>query len=238
MNGHADGCPNSGDRNGNAQYDYAVNEIRCNFCGTINPAGARKCSSCNASLEGSVIRNRPNPGNARNFNHREYNPYSEMRPKTEYEESTGNHAQENNCCPHCGYPLRKGASSCPNPECPTHNSHQKKTEKENVSQNKAETVGAWNATPCFRIGPCGKDGSISNAKEYETEEITLGRDELLPGNNVISHKHIHLINEDGQWYVEDVSSTHQTFISVKGKMPIENGDVLVLGNKFFRFVTE
>ena len=107
-----------------------------------------------------------------------------------------------------------------------------------MNRNLSEPI--WNDThhPEFKIGLCDKDGNISNAKTYAADDVVLGREELAPNDNHISRKHIHLTNKDGQWYIEDVSSTHQTYIIVKEKTRIENGDVIVLGNKFYRFVTE
>lgn len=227
VNGHAEGCPNS-DNDVNRDNDFGMSggEIRCSFCQTMNPPGSKKCRGCNASLEGSVIKH---IGNENRFNERGYAESYETRPPTQKEESS---AIGRNC-PKCGYPLRPGSNECP--QC------SEKDQQKDQSQQKdaGQSVPIWNIENSeFRIGPCDKNGAISNAKTYTTDDIVLGREELYPDNNNISRQHIHITNENGHWYVEDVSSTHQTFITVKKKVQIENGDVLVLGNKFFRFETE
>lgn len=221
MNGHAEGCPNSG-------KDNQINggEIRCSFCQTLNPPGTKKCRGCNASLEGSVIRDFDR-GNK--FNAGANVEASEMRQPTQKEESS----EVSNHCPKCGYPLRPGSNECP--QCNENVQQKDQSKKKDAGQS----VPIWNIESSeFRIGPCDKNGAISNAKAYTTDDIVLGREELYPDNNNISRQHIHITNENGRWYVEDVSSTHQTFLIVKKKVQIENGDVLVLGNKFFRFETD
>lgn len=228
VNGHADGCPNSGnDLNGNNSDNYRGGEIRCSFCQTINPPGSKKCRGCSASLEGSVIRDYGIGKNFRSGN--TMGEVSEIRQPTQKEENS----EIGNICPICGYPLRCGSDECP--QC--HGKSQKKEKSKKNDGMKSEAI--WNIDESkFRIGLCDKNGEISDAKTYENDDIVLGREELLPGNNNICRQHIHITNENGRWYVEDVSSTHQTFLIVKEKTPIEDGDVLVLGNKFFRFKTD
>ena len=227
VNGHADGCPNSGNDVNNSGCNYHGGEIRCNFCQTMNPPGSKKCRGCNASLEGSVVRDYEIGRKSRGGN--TMGEASEMRQPTQKEDSS----EVANCCPECGYPLRPGSRECPH----CHGKAQQKDPIKKKDSNQSEAV--WNMDESeFRIGLCDKNGKISDAKAYTTGDIVLGREELLPGNNNISRQHIHITNEGGRWYIEDVSSTHQTFLIVKKKTSIENGDILVLGNKFFRFETE
>ncbi len=228
INGHADGCPNSSKETKNHG-----GEIRCNFCGTMNPAGAKKCCSCNASLEGSIVRERINSLPPNHDSHRFSS--SEMRQPTVGED----YEERNSSCPVCGYVLRPGVKVCPNCQ----NNLEQKDENEkgsrqsaSFSRNQSEPV--WNmANPEFKIGLCDKNGNLGESKTYTVDDVILGREELAPNDNHISRKHIHVTNEGGQWYIEDVSSTHQTYLVVKGKTPIDNGDVIVLGNKYFRFET-
>lgn len=228
VNGHTDGCPEGGNNVENSGLNnYHGGEIRCSFCQTINPAGAQKCRGCNASLEGSVVIENNNGRNQKLDNNMER--AFETRQPTQKEESSDIFTN----CPECGYPLRSGSKECP--RC--HYRAQKNDPIKKEDNNQSEAV--WNIVESeFKIGLCDKNGEISNAKAYTTDDIVLGREELCPDNNNISRQHIHITNEDGHWYIEDVSSTHQTFLIVKKKTPIENGDVLVLGNKFFRFETE
>ena len=228
-NGHAEGCPNSGVGNEPGKY---VNggEIRCGICQTMNPPGAKKCRGCSASLEGSVIKEQ-NVVHVPNHNPMERKSETEKRQPT-LREIESEYSSESIKCK-CGYPLRHGVTVCPRCKTPVN-----KETKPEIDPN--ISVAQWNmvGNQKFRIGLCDKNGAISDAKTYSSGDVVLGREELLPGDNTLSRKHIHITNENGQWYIEDNSSTKQTYIIVKGKTLIENGDVMVLGNKFFRFETE
>lgn len=165
---------------------------------------------------------------------------SQLRPATVCEDESVSSL----ACPECGYPLRPGSDKCPACGKSISQSADKSPKPEqptpaNRSDNRS--VPVWNTvgdTCRFSIGLCDAEGKASSATTFEGEEVTLGREELLPGNNHISRQHIRFTHEEDKWYVEDVSSTHQTYMIVKGKTPIEDGDVLVLGNKFFRFKAE
>lgn len=217
-NGHAEGCPNRG----NVIKEHG-GEVRCNFCGTMNPAGSKKCRSCNATLVESMVK-----GNYQDFS-------SEKRMPTQSEDSS----VVNECCPSCGYVLRPGSRVCPNCQNAKDQAigdDMNHFVKKGGSPDRNQSIPIWNIDESeFRIGLCDKNGNISNAKSYTGGDVVLGREELAPNDNHISRKHIQITNEGGQWYIEDVSSTNQTYLVVKGKTPIDSGDVLVLGNKFFRF---
>ena len=99
VNGHADGCPNSGNDVNNSGNNYHGGEIRCSFCQTMNPIGSKKCRGCNASLEGSVVRDyeigrKPRGGNTMGED-------SGMRQPTQKEASS----EAANTCPECGFCL-------------------------------------------------------------------------------------------------------------------------------------
>lgn len=143
-------------------------------------------------------------------------------------------------CLGCGYSLRPGVMVCPACGTAVGGATDAPGSKPESPKTAFATTPVWNMSGAtkFRIGPCGKEGEITNAKEYDTTDIVLGREDLDAGNNTLSRHHIHLTNVDGKWYIEDVSSQHQTFLIVKKKTLIEDDDVLVLGNKFFRFKTE
>lgn len=226
VDGHAAGCPNAG---GSPKNEYKMNraEKRCPICSTMNPAGSQKCRSCNALLDGSVVKENYatefSRGGAQTF---------DLRQPTLKEADSEVVSNKTHKCPKCGYEMRAGARVCP--AC-----HAALREEETPSRSK--TIPGWemeSQTPTFRIGTCDAKGEMSNSKEFTTQDIKLGRNELYEGDNHISREHIHIVNEGGRWYVEDISSTHQTFLALKGKMQIEDGDVLVIGNRFFKFETK
>lgn len=234
VNGHTEGCPNGGNEVQDQKNNNREAEICCGFCGTMNSADSKKCRGCNAPLEGSVVIQKNNDTvKSRHTPERENGGSSVARMPTQPEdEDRANH----NVCPKCGYVLRAGANFCPSCKTPIN----QPVIKGNGEAKRNGTTPVWNVGEkhSFSIGLCDKNGEISDAKTYTTEDVVLGRNELAPNDNSISRQHIHITNENGKWFIEDASSTHQTYLVVKGKAPIENGDVLVLGNKFFRFETE
>ena len=226
VNGHAEGCPNGGSSFKN-EFGIKRGEIRCPICGTMNPVGSNKCRSCYALLDGATIKENHSPQYSNGSGQT-----SNMRQPTIKEEDSEVVSNEPSTCPKCGYVLRPGVVMCP--IC-------KATLQEKPDSNRNKTVPGWeieNQTPTFQIGICDANGNISSPKEYTTQDIKLGRGDLYEDDKHISREHIHIMNEGGKWYVEDISSTHQTFLALKNKTQIEDGDVLVIGNRFFKFETK
>lgn len=75
-----------------------------------------------------------------------------------------------------------------------------------------------------------------NPTTYSGEEIVLNRANTDPNNNSItSHEQAVLTFEDGDWYIENRSELRSTFIRVNGKVKLNSGDIIVLGNREFIF---
>lgn len=71
---------------------------------------------------------------------------------------------------------------------------------------------------------------------YSGTAISLNRANTDPNNNTITSKEqAVLIREGSSWFIEDRSEQHTTFIRVGKRMKLENGDVIVLGNRLFEF---
>ena len=78
------------------------------------------------------------------------------------------------------------------------------------------------------------------AREFDLEfagpEILIGRDkesDIQIPLNAVSRRHAKIVESDGQWFVEDLASTHGTTIngqsiSTKGKKLLREGDVIGL----------
>lgn len=76
----------------------------------------------------------------------------------------------------------------------------------------------------------------SDKRVFDVASVVLNRQNTEPDNNSITSKQQALISyEDGKWYIEDKSSFHTTFIRVTKKTMLEDGDILVLGNREFKF---
>lgn len=93
-----------------------------------------------------------------------------------------------------------------------------------------------NAT--FKLTLIPEDGEQTTAvtKQYKGNEVLLNRDNTEPSNLSITSKEQALIKyEDGQWYVENRSQLKTTYVVVDRRIELHDGDVVILGNRKFRF---
>lgn len=76
----------------------------------------------------------------------------------------------------------------------------------------------------------------SDKKIFNSSKVVLNRQNTEPENNSItSNQQAILSFENGKWYIEDKSSFKTTFIRVTKKTALEQGDIIVLGNREFKF---
>ena len=67
-------------------------------------------------------------------------------------------------------------------------------------------------------------------------EITLKRDNVDPDNMTISqNSQASLTCKDGKWYIKDESMYKTTFVYAARETPLQNGDVILMGNRRYVF---
>lgn len=72
--------------------------------------------------------------------------------------------------------------------------------------------------------------------EYEGASIILNRDNTEPDNRTITSKEqAELTCEDGKWYVLNKSELGSTYLECNRKIEIQPGDVIVMGDRRFKF---
>lgn len=72
--------------------------------------------------------------------------------------------------------------------------------------------------------------------EFEGSEVTLSRDNTEPGNPTISSKEQSKItHNEGHWFIEDMSDQKTTFVQAGQKIELHDGDIILLGNRLFKF---
>lgn len=86
------------------------------------------------------------------------------------------------------------------------------------------------AAPACRLE--SREGSIS----FSGPDAVIGRNNL-PGAPaaVQAADHAKLEYRNGQWYLRDTSESGYTFIRPKDNVPLNDGDVIILGNRYFVF---
>ncbi|OJJ19505.1 hypothetical protein BKI52_22110 [marine bacterium AO1-C] len=159
---------------------------------------------------------------------------------------------ENNdlSCNNCRYPLRPHQLICPN--CGFDNAADTNVNAEEdlhatkgfeevedapIEPRHKTILDPWEVTG---IGESKKFELVTDKGKtvipFEGEEITLNRQNLDAQNKSISGtQHAQIEYKDGQWYVQDQSSNGFTFIQVRGRTPIQSGDMIIIGNKLFVF---
>jgi len=74
---------------------------------------------------------------------------------------------------------------------------------------------------------------------FEGSDVLLNRDNVDKDNPSISGAaHARLTFENGRWQITDLSSNGATFVQVNGTVPIQDGDLVILGQTVFRFKSE
>lgn len=175
-------------------------------------------------------------------------PYLDESRKSESLSSQGESSELS--CASCRYPLRQHQLICPN--CGFDNStditasneedlHATKgfdeAEDGPIEPRHKTILDPWEVTD---IGESKKFELVTDKGKtvipFEGEEITLNRQNLDAQNKSISgSQHAQIEYKDGQWYIQDQSSNGFTFIQVRGRTPIQSGDMIIVGNKLFVF---
>ena len=75
--------------------------------------------------------------------------------------------------------------------------------------------------------------------EYEGASIILNRDNTEADNRTITSKEqAELTYEDGKWYIINKSQFGSTYIVANRKMEIMPDDIIILGDRKFKFVVK
>lgn len=160
-------------------------------------------------------------------------------------------------CPNCSYPVLKGMTVCPqckyelgpgdfqameqsNPQpepapSPARGGENvdKKTFNPYFNKKKPEPVmGKFSLIPIKREDEEG----VPAAVEFTGDNVPLNRQNTEPDNNSITGKmQATMTFEDGHWCIQDQSSQRTTFVRAAQKTPLQDGDIILLGNRMFEF---
>lgn len=217
--------------------------MRCNNCGWENPDTNTRCEKCNAPLSGGASNQ---PAYAPQ-------PAAPVLNKTVSEAVVFPEAgaPAANICPQCGYPMRAGVDICPN--C-GHGATAREAQAFQAPQPQAQvhqqpraaqgTVNPWvqvaPQTKCT-LTPVKQDSEAEAPAPqlFKGDSHELNRANLDAENMTITSKVQAVLScEDGQWFIEDKSSQHTTFILANKKTALQDGDVILMGNRQFIFKAE
>jgi len=75
--------------------------------------------------------------------------------------------------------------------------------------------------------------------DYEGASIILTRENTEANNRTITSKEqAELICEDGKWFVLNKSELGSTYLEAGRKLELQQGDVIVMGDRRFKFEAE
>lgn len=207
--------------------------MRCRNCGYENDLGNSRCIMCDAPLNGPIVDDDRSVNDDYGYN----NMKGTVRENdhvfiNKTDDGIGN-------CSRCNYPYNLEMGACPNCGYDANNTGANK-----VKPFKMGTVNPW-AQPQYvdemancTLTPIAWDNERLDSVDiqFTGDTVVLNRDNTDPNNSSITSKTQAVLSyEDGAWYVEDKSQMQTTFKHISKKTLLEDGDVLLLGNRRFIF---
>ena len=223
--------------------------MRCNYCGFENPSTNAICEKCKQPLDETNIPVAQSKGEpvryeaVEQLTQRKQN--GEFNPKKTVREREKRSAEISDIinCPQCGYPVDIYAETCP--DCGSF-----------ISQgNNSDNHREWSKTirPVLKKGhkeqKAGK-GSFSltlipdeNDNTFpvvltftEVEEVVLNRQNTEKENATITAGKQALVKyHNEKWSIVDQSDMCTTFVQAKREIELEDGDLIIMGDRLFRF---
>lgn len=232
--------------------------MRCKNCGWPNDDDAKRCVKCNSPLT------RPTVATGHGQPSRPVSPVVDRKeenahPEPPRQRGATSLTNEWSACPSCGYPVSRKLSRCPG--CGTANKGyidaDSPADSPAVTPAPPVTVTETpRETPVTPHTPLDNTGSRPAAassltlqreswinenrchapETLEGDRITLNRANTDPDNNTIDPAaQAIIVNENGRWYIENLSPAATTFVKVTRRMELEEGDIIVMGNRLFTF---
>ncbi len=140
--------------------------------------------------------------------------------------------------------LKKPKPISPAVPKPKNNTQEPAPESEVAQPRHGGTINFWADMQSFtpvsqcKLIPIKRQGERVDfsPKEYEGDTVKLNRANTEPANMSITSKtQAELVYEDGKWSIIDRSDLHTTFVLATRKTPLQDGDIILLGNRLFEF---
>lgn len=226
--------------------------MRCKFCGWPNPEHINRCQKCGNPTgvnEDTVALFEEGGDNG-----------DDKKTVMIKRGQGGGVPSEKRRCPNCSYPLLNSMTVCPQCKYELNsddfrisgrhveaveeqktaltgtypdNAEDKKTFNPYVNKKESRpVVKGFSLTPIMREG----EESVPGKGEFSGASVILNRQNTEPANSSITGKTQAVVTcEDGRWFIEDKSSQKTTFVCASRKTPLQDGDIILLGNRMFQF---
>lgn len=83
-----------------------------------------------------------------------------------------------------------------------------------------------------------EDGSDGKSFDLKGPVVVVGRTEgdvILFDDPYVSPQHARLVERDGKWLIQDLHSTNRVYMRLRGRHPVESGDLILLGSQVLQF---
>lgn len=196
--------------------------MRCNNCGFVNKEEALRCERCNYPIKGSL-------------NQEDIVPNQTPNPKDD-------DVNLNKTIP--GKRIDADAWDTDNQSPLSDQQSEKDTDNSNSSHASENTVNPFKKTidpsrqsTGITLKRIPREGEKEESINFNDAAIILNRDNCDPNNNTITSKEQALLEkENGEWFISNKSQLKTTYKKVKGKVKLQKGDVILLGNRAFEVV--
>lgn len=232
-------------------------ELVCPKCGYPLADHYTSCPNCGADFSGE---NEEEPLEENNVQEMDSQPSSSMPSKKErkkkkedekvvqgtvglgaLKKEESNSDEEFLCtCDNCGEELSAAFRFCP--KCGTEirqktlHGFRHKKKKEEAEDNPQPTIKREFK---LTIIPDEGEGIEPVVNHFEGSEVMLNRKNTEPDNRTITSKEQAVVFCDqGKWFIENRSEYDSTMILANRKMEIQNGDIIMLGDRRFKFESE
>jgi hypothetical protein len=222
---------------------------RCNNCGWTNKDNPARCEKCNHLLADVV--SEPETGESRADKTEGSEP---LLSKTHMgKQASDDFLDKQNLiyCSECGYPNRKDMKNCLRCNHIIPGNEQNSAEAGKSKPGNGNKASDFDPTKTydpyrkprqvvFYLEPMVDDILEKNLMiEFKGTNVAVNRESLEPDNKTITSKmQAQIIFDNGEFLLTDKSEQQTTFLQVNKPTQIKNGDIILMGNRKFRFYTE
>lgn len=223
--------------------------MKCDHCGHENPEGRTRCEGCRRPLQNDASENASQEKERETTRQQRKDVDGKLKKTINENEFKRKREQLNetlpegkDMCPDCHLQLEDGVC----PSCGYKiNNDENKQEKENNMKNGNVNTKTVRFDPKegkeegrFALTPIS--GKTREAEgdpiPFKGTGVELSRSNTDPENMTITSKVQAVVGyEDGKWSIVDKSELKSTFVQAAQKIELQDGDVLLLGNQYYRF---
>ncbi len=162
-------------------------------------------------------------------------PANKEHTQKKIEEEVTFISEEKIVCQECGKEIDMTCSFCPHCGVRVHRPTIRRQIK-NIAETETEEIPLRCS---LTIIPEENENIPPEKIEYEGKSIILNRENTEVSNRTITSKEqAEIVFEDGHWYLLDRSELRTTFIQANRKIEIIPDDIIVLGDRRFKFESD